>query len=271
MDDVLHRIDEWKPSTAAVGVLHDGGHSDHGPTDQAFPLASVTKLLTAYGVLIAAQDGLLHLDEPAGPDGSTVRHLLSHASGLPPAEDGPVTSAGKRRIYSNWGYEILGELVAERTGSEFAEHLAFEVFEPLRMETTRLDGSPAAGAVGTVDDLLLFAAEVLDPTLLDAATVEEATSPVFADLDGVLPGFGRQKPNSWGLGFEIRGSKDPHWTGPRMPARVCGHFGQSGSFLWIDRETGVACAFLSDQAFDSWAAEVWPEFNQAVWERATGR
>jgi hypothetical protein len=48
---------------------------------------------------------------------------------------------------------------------------------------------------------------------------------------GVVPGFGRQSRSDWGLGFEIRDRKAPHWTGQRNSPPTFGHFGRSGSFL----------------------------------------
>jgi CubicO group peptidase (beta-lactamase class C family) len=47
-------------------------------------------------------------------------------------------------------------------------------------------------------------------------------------------------PNDWGLGFELRDTKEPHWTGTRNSPRTYGHFGGSGSFLWLDPEPGDA-------------------------------
>lgn len=262
---VLSQVEEWPVDTVAVGVTDAGATLDHhGPTDQVFALASVTKLVTAMGTLIAVQDGLVHLDEPAGPEGATVRHLLAHASGMPPSEGGPSSPVGKRRIYSTPAYEVLGDLVGERVGVPFAEHVDVEVCQPLGMTATRITGSPGRDGEGTVDDLLLLGRELLSPTLLDAELFEEATSPVFPDLSGVLPGFGRQDPNPWGLGFEIRGRKSPHWTGSGNSPRTFGHFGQSGSFLWVDPDAGLACAELADRPFDAWAAEGWPPLSDAV-------
>jgi CubicO group peptidase (beta-lactamase class C family) len=265
--DVLARIDDWPVGAAAVGVTGpDAALATHGPVDEPFRFASVTKLLTAYAVLIAIQDGMLHLDEPAGPDGATVRHLLAHASGLPFSPGGPTSEPGARRVYSNLGYEVLGELVASRVGTTFAEHLDLEVFQPLGMSSTVLEGSPAAGGRGTVSDLLAFARELLRPTLLEEDLHREATTVDFPGLDGVLPGHGRQTPNDWGLGFELKGDKSPHWTGATHSTSTYGHFGQSGSFLWVDPERELACAFLTDRDYGAWAAEVWPDFNDAVLE-----
>ena len=270
MSDVLARIEDWGVITVAVGVAGpEGVCATHGPTDQTLPLTSVTKLLTAYAVLVAVQDGALHLDEPAGPTadaGATVRHLLAHAAGLPFKPNAPTQTPEKRRVYSNWGYEVLAELVAERVGLPFAEHLGIEVLEPLGMDDTSLEGSPAADARGTVDDLLAFVVEVLRPQLLEPALVEEACTVAFPGLDGVLPGFGRQSPNDWGLGFEIRGGKSPHWTGDRLPATTAGHFGQSGTFLWVDPDAEVGCVLLGDRDFGVWAKRAWPPFTNAVHE-----
>jgi CubicO group peptidase (beta-lactamase class C family) len=95
-------------------------------------------------------------------------------------------------------------------------------------------------------------------------TLGEATKVTFPGLVGVLPGFGRQEPNDWGLGFELRDAKAPHWTGRRNSPRTFGHFGRSGSFLWVDPEAEVACACLGDRDFGGWAADAWPALSDAV-------
>lgn len=270
LPDALATVADWPVDTVATAVT-DGSQTlaEQGPTDDVFAFASVTKLLSAYATLITIQDGVVHLDEPAGPDdapeGITVRHLLAHASGLPLERDGAAPSAvERRRIYSNWGFELLGDLVAERVGMPFTEHLEVEVLNPLQMGDTKLEGSPAHAASGTVNDLLRFARELLNPTLLDADLLANAVTVEFAGLDGVVPGFGRQQPCDWGLGFELKGSKDPHWTGAKLPERTFGHFGQSGSFLWVDPTREVACAELASEPFGAWAKKLWPPFNDVV-------
>jgi CubicO group peptidase (beta-lactamase class C family) len=86
----------------------------------------------------------------------------------------------------------------------------------------------------------------------------------FPGLVGVLPGFGRQDPNDWGLGPELRDHKSPHWTGSHNSPRTFGHFGQAGGFLWVDPEAGLACACLTDRPFGPWAAEAWPALADDV-------
>ncbi|MGH3672729.1 MAG: serine hydrolase, partial [Pseudonocardiaceae bacterium] len=83
-------------------------------------------------------------------------------------------------------------------------------------------------------------------------------------LDGVLPGYGMQRPNDWGLGFELKDHKSPHWTGSRNSARTFGHFGQSGTFLWVDPAADLACVALTSRDFGAWAREVWPSFTDRV-------
>jgi CubicO group peptidase (beta-lactamase class C family) len=261
----LQAIDGWPAETAAAGVAAaDGVLERRGPAERVLPWASVTKLLTASAVLVAAEEGILELDEPAGPPGSTVRHLLAHASGLPLDGDAPIAGPGERRIYSNPGFEALGRLVEERAEMPFADYLRGAVLDPVGMPDTKLIGSPAYGAHGPLEDLLRFGRELLDPRLLARETLDEATAVAFPGLAGVLPGYGRQEPNDWGLGFELRDGKSPHWTGARNSPRTFGHFGRSGTFLWVDPDAGLALAVLTDRQFGDWAAEAWPALSDAV-------
>ncbi|MEU2182190.1 serine hydrolase domain-containing protein [Streptomyces thermolilacinus] len=262
----LAMIENWPVPTAAAAVVRADGTlaGAHGPTERRFPLASVTKPLAAYAVLVAYEEGAVELEEPAGPEGSTVRHLLAHTSGLAFDEHRVMAAPGTRRIYSNAGFDVLADHVAKATGIPFAEYLRQAVLEPLGMRRTALEGSAAKDGVSTVDDLVRFAAEVQAPRLLDARTVLEAMTVVHPGLTGILPGYGHQRPNDWGLGFEIRDGKSPHWTGGSSSPRTFGHFGQSGTFLWVDPDAGAACVALTDRAFGPWAIEAWPPFTDAV-------
>ena len=211
----LALIENWPVPTAAAAVVRADGTvlGTHGPVGQRFPLASVTKPLAAYAALVAYEEGAIELDEPAGPPGSTVRHLLAHTSGLAFDEHRVTAPPGERRLYSNAGFEQLGDHLAKATDIPFAEYLRQAVLEPLGMTSTTLEGSPAKDGVSTVEDLVRFAAEVQAPRLLDPRTVAEAMTVQYPGTKGVLPGYGHQNPNDWGLGFEIRDAKSPHWTG----------------------------------------------------------
>ncbi|MGW0736926.1 serine hydrolase domain-containing protein [Streptomyces sp. NPDC002851] len=262
----LALIENWPVGTAAAAVVRADGSiaGTYGPTGHRFPLASVTKPLAAYAALVAYEEGAVDLDEPAGPEGATVRHLLAHTSGLAFDEHKVMAPPGTRRLYSNAGFEVLGDHIAKATDIPFPEYLRQAVFEPLGMTDSVLDGSPAKDGVSTVADLAKFAAEVQAPRLLDARTVLAAMTVTYRGASGILPGYGHQKNNDWGLGFEIRDHKAPHWTGSSSSPRTFGHFGQSGTFLWVDPDAGAACVALADRAFGPWAIDAWPVFTDAV-------
>ena len=135
--------------------------------------------------------------------------------------------------------------------------------------STELRGSPALGARSTVDDLLRFVAELQAPgRVLAPELLAEATTPQLPELDGILPGYGRQRPNPWGLGFELHGTKAPHWMPASASPAAFGHFGQRGGFLWVDPVAGVACVVLTDRPFGDWAVAAWPSLGEAVLESA---
>ena len=266
--DALRQADTWAvPHAGVVVVGRDGVLAQHGETTRVLPIASVAKPLTAATVLVAVAAGHLDLDEPVGPtaaEGATLRHLLAHAGGLGFEQDERTMAPGARRIYSNWGYEVAAAHAADRAGRPFAELVREHVTGPLGMQATELDGSPAYAMTSTVADLARFARELLAPDALPAAAQELLTTIAFPELDGVLPGFGRQRPNGWTLGLEVRGTKEPHWSGTRMSARAVGHFGRSGSLVWADHEADVALASLSGLDFGDWARSAWPALNDTV-------
>jgi CubicO group peptidase (beta-lactamase class C family) len=235
----------------------------HGPRDAELRWASVTKLLTGLALLVALEEGTVDLDEPAGPPDATLRHLLAHASGLPVDGSDPIAERGRRRIYSNTGIELAAKLLEERAEMPFVDYFVDAVARPLGL-AGRLDGSPAHAYHGPLDDLLALGRELLAPTLVAPETLAEATSVAFPGLVGVLPGFGRMEPNDWGLTFELRDAKSPHWTGSLNVERTFGHFGASGTFLWVDPAAGLACGVLTDRPFGDWAKEAWPALSDAV-------
>jgi CubicO group peptidase (beta-lactamase class C family) len=138
------------------------------------------------------------------------------------------------------------------------------VLEPLGMTVTELRGSPAHGVWSTVVDLTRFAGELLAPRLVSPETLAEATRVQLPGLSGVIPGLGRQEPSDWGLGFELKDAKRPHWTGNRNAPTTFGHFGGSGTFLWVDPVAELALVCLTDREFGPWALEAWPALADAV-------
>jgi len=271
----------WPVRTAALAVVGPAGMlAREGDTGHRFWLASVTKPLAGLAVLVAVQEGALELDEPlAGRrcwpaeladdlPGATVRHLLAHASGLAPDRMRRAAAMGSRRIYSNSGFDVLGELVAEVTEIPFENYLAEAVFAPLGMGSASLDGSPARDGWAAVDDLVPVLAELLAPgRVLDPTVAAEAATTQFPGLPGVLPGYGAQRDNVWGLGFEIRGEKQPHWTSAANSPASYGHFGQGGTMFWIDPAARLGLVALADERFGDWAIEAWPRLSTEVLHR----
>ena len=263
----LDPVGSWPVGAAAAAVVGPDGTvlETYGDQDKVFPLASVTKPLVALSVLVAVEEGALGLDDPAGPEGSTVRHLLAHASGLAPDKDLVVAKPGTRRIYSNAGFDVLGDHLAAVTGLGCADYLHQALAEPLGLAGTALVGPPHAGGESTVGDLALVAAELLRPgRLLHPTTVAALATVQFPGLSGVVPGYGRQQDNDWGLGFEIRDAKSPHWTGRGNHPSTYGHFGRSGTFLWVDPVARVGLVVLTDTEFEQWAKDAWPPLADAV-------
>jgi len=266
--DALDAIADWPVAGAAAAVVGPSGVlASHGDTGRVFELASVTKPLVARAAHIAIEEGVVELDTPAGPPGSTIRHLLAHASGLAMHSDRVLAKPGTRRMYSNHGFTVLAQTVEAESGIEFGRYLAEAVCEPLGMATTRLNGGAVAagfGATSTVADLAAFAGDLLRPSTVSAQLHAEATTVQFPGLDGVLPGYGVQRPNDWGLGFEIRDAKSPHWTGARNSARTYGHFGQAGGFIWADPGAELVLVALTDRDFGEWALDLWPAISDAA-------
>ncbi|MEX2659978.1 MAG: serine hydrolase domain-containing protein [Acidimicrobiales bacterium] len=262
---MLQVIDDWPVATVAAAVVGpEGVREARGPLDEVLAWASLTKLLSALAVHVACEEGTLRLDQPAGPPGSTIAHLLAHASGLGPGDGKALAGPGERRIYSNAGFELLADELATASGMPFGAYVDEAVLGPLGMASTRLEGSAAAGASGSTSDLVRFAVELQGPTVTAPATLARASAVAFPGLDGVLPGYGSQRPNDWGLGFEVRGTKAPHWTAPEGSPRTFGHFGRAGGFCWVDPDAGVACVSLADRDFGPWSQAAWPPLASAV-------
>ncbi|MDO5628054.1 MAG: serine hydrolase domain-containing protein [Mobilicoccus sp.] len=259
-------VQDWPVGAACVAVITPDGVVDVHDAGGRYPWASVTKIASALAVLDGCLEGVISLEDELGPPGASLRHLLAHASGVAMDSDDVLAGVGDRRIYSNRGIDLAADHLASATGRAFTEELDDRVLELLDMNDTSLEGPPAHGMVGTIGDLALLAKELLAPTLLMKQTVQWASTLAYPDLKGVLPGFGAQRPNDWGLGCEIRAEKSPHWTAPENSPATFGHFGQSGSFLWVDPQAQVACVSLSDTKFGEWAAKAWPTLSSAVLE-----
>ncbi len=142
-----------------------------------YSLASVSKPLTATGLMVLVEQGAVDLDRPINhqlgevhvrvrvgdPNGATVRQVANHTSGLPlhhhffadattrpPLEEtihrygNLVTEPGKRYQYSNLGYAVLERLIEHTSGVSYARFMSEKVFGPLGLEHTAVLQAPQA-------------------------------------------------------------------------------------------------------------------------------
>jgi CubicO group peptidase (beta-lactamase class C family) len=274
---------DWPVGRAGAAVVSPSGVDTAflgGVTGgDEFEVASVTKLMTSLAALAAVSSGRIGLDDPVPraadrPETVTLRHLLAHAGGYPFEPPGRPRPPEQRRIYSNVGFRLAAEAVADAVGMSFSSWLSASVLDPLEMTATRLvhrrgiDGDPAAGAASTLDDLVRLARCLLERgvPVVGPDLFAEATTVQFPGLAGLVPGVGRFDPCDWGLGFELHDGKRPHWMGDRRSPSAFGHFGATGCFLWVDPDAALAAAAVSDRSFDDgkWAMSTWPAWSDRL-------
>ena len=267
----LHLVTSWPVDHVAAAIVTARGVESIGDPDRPYRLASLSKPITAWAIMIGVEEAILELDAPlqhvAAPEGATLRHLLSHAAGFGFVGDTVLAGVGQRRMYSNTGIERAADELAGAAEMPFADYLTEAVFVPLGMRSTELHGSPAHGIMSTLDDTVRFVAEMRRPVLLAPTTHADVIRPQFPALAGIVPDVGKFDPCPWGLGVEVRGAKAPHWTGRANSAATFGHFGGAGTMMWVDPLADVGVVALTNRRFDEWSADalrLWPEFSDAV-------
>ena len=162
---------------------------------------------------------------------------------------------------------MLAGAVEQASEIAFDRYLAEAVFEPLGMGSSALAGGAEAAGFGGSRRWPTWPRSppiCCGPALVSQQMHADAVAVQFPGLAGVLPGYGTQRPNDWGLGFELRDGKSPHWTGSRNSARTFGHFGQSGTFIWVDPAADLALVVLTDRDFGDWAHPLWPALSDGV-------
>ncbi len=207
-----------------------------------------------------------------------------------------IAPAGGRVRYSNIGYWLAGAAAATATGRSYPAALRREVLEPFGLHDTfiapgeqladriarrygkakivnapygRQLASPSGGLFATAADLVRFAGIFLNngcledgSQVLSARSVRLMTTSQTGDLPGGIEGFREWPVASWGLGWELKGAKRAHWTGDFSSPATFAHFGQSGTLLWADPESGIACAILANRdLYTGWSV------NPARWAR----
>ena len=239
-----------------------------------FKIASLTKPITAIAILQLVERGHVGLDRPASeyledlPEpwrATTVRQLLGHTSGVPDylhvpgwswrdswrlershqevvrmAADAPMAfRSGARMAYSNTNYYLLGMIIERASGESYADYLQSQVFEPLGMFNSRLDGAAdivpgrvsgytsdggqlrnaeftsdtwayaEGGIVTTSQDLAKLERALLTQKLLTQASIDLMWTPVRLNdgAVGVIGDNGAGQPNHYGLGWFISSYK----------------------------------------------------------------
>ena len=184
--------------------------------------------------------------------------------GLPFEGAVPIAAPGSKRIYSNRGFDLLGQLIEERTGYRYPAYIQLQIAEPLGIET-HLSGRPSEGLNGGIESLAAFALELLEPTLLDRSLYNVGHHSCFSGAERrACPGSAASTPWTGASDSSSRDGKVPHWTGSKNSPATFGHFGGSGSFIWVDLQAGIALCSLSGHQFGDWALDAWPRLSDEV-------
>ncbi|WP_437649315.1 serine hydrolase domain-containing protein [Sorangium sp. So ce362] len=182
-----------------------------------FPMSSITKTFTGVAVMQLAEQGLISLDDPVSrhvpffrlddprAQDITVRHLLTHTSGLPDCDqlalwDDPqlddraleryvselpykelLAAPGERRVYSNDGFEVLGALVAQVTGEVFERRVERTLLAPLGMSASRMSAPPADPRVRAAGHVLGDAGEVATAPVYPWSRSHAASGTLFSN------------------------------------------------------------------------------------------
>ena len=181
---ILKEIEQRTIPSASVAVAKNGeiiwlesfGWADLEKKIKAtpqtpYPIASITKTMTATAVMLLAEQGKVDVNQPVenyvaplkltsykgNSQDATVRHLLNHTAGLamhfnyyyedeeydPPSVEEAIErygflihAPGEVFQYANLGYALLGHMISKVTGTEYEHFLRTEVFEPLGMNRT---------------------------------------------------------------------------------------------------------------------------------------
>ena len=262
--------------------------------DTIYDAASITKVVaTAPSIWMLIEEKKIDLDAPVkryipefSTDSITIRHLLTHTSGLRSgltlneqwlgydegirraAAETPRNAPGTIFRYSDVNFILLGEVVHRVSGMMLDEFAKKQVFEPLGMRDTgfrpmasRPMPSPRIAPTQTIEDGEMLRGMVHDPTSRRMGgvaghaglftTVDDLVKFARAVLDGFFPAgmTGMQSP----AGIAVRRAggfdMDSGYSRPRgnFPIGSFGHTGWTGGFLWIDPFSKTFYVFLSNR------------------------
>lgn len=277
--------------------------SEKMTVDTVFDLASLTKpIATATSIMILVERGVVRLRDPVanylpefGKNGKakiTIEQLLTHQGGLIPDnpladyQEGqakawqniwdlePTDALGKKFVYTDVGFIVLGEVVRRMTGQSVAQFAEENIFRPLGMLETgylpeaklaeraapteqregrwmrgevhdpraALLGGVAghAGLFSTANDLAIYANMLLskgsvgEAHVLSSQTLAEMIRP--RDIAGQLRGLGWDKLSKYSSN-----------RGEFFSSQSFGHGGFTGTAFWVDPELDLFVVFLSNR------------------------
>ncbi len=280
----------WSAVRGHAARPGDLAAGDLGPAPDVatqYKIGSVTKTMTAALVMLARERGEVSLDDPLGrflPDApfpdATLRALLCHSAGITAEPRGSwwerspgvdrtallaahqdaerVLESGSQHHYSNLGYGLLGEVVAEVTGSTWSEALHEQVLVPLGMSRTtyaaqepaaaglsvdaltgELVGEPhpdtgamaAAGQLwSTVEDLATWLGALVDP---DRSVLNEESLVAMRTPQASSPHDRAGSSYGLGLSISVGGGRMLVGHGGSMPGFTC------GALVDVDSRTGA--------------------------------
>jgi len=225
-------------------------------------IVSLSKGFTAMLIMMLAEEGKLTYDDPiinylpelnSLLDGITIRHLLTHTSGIPDVDDLGIdnprlTNAtalkklsklkstfrepGKKYRYSATGYLLLATIVERISKKTFSDLLTQKILDPLEMNNTSLSGRAVGmgGMRSTVDDLLKWEQSFYSEGLICQPTLVEAFIP-FPVKEGT---------STYGFGWNIS---------PKDESKLiwnAGNTGEYGAFMGRVLPEGIAIIMLTE-------------------------
>jgi CubicO group peptidase (beta-lactamase class C family) len=271
--------------------------------DSLFGVASVSKSVTATAVMMLVERGKIGINRAVqvylpefvgdGFEKVQVYHLLTHTSGLPyrsdlgPAEvgrSGIRLRPGQEMIYSNVGYDLLGEIVQRTSGQAFADFTRQHIFEPLGMSTAtfihpvgqercvrRRPGTSfdwPDDVVGETSTSSSLWATAMDMGIFGQAFLNEgcyggyhllSPASVAAMRRNQVPGLPREiirgvtiPPH--GFGWHVLDQIRLHNTPCLWSPQCYGYSGASGAFLWIDPVYEMVGVFFFARIHE----DIWP-------------
>jgi CubicO group peptidase (beta-lactamase class C family) len=270
-----------------------------------FALASLTKPLVGAACMVALEEGLLELDAEIRDGFTlrhVLSHCAGLPEAGLRWQEPPAYVPGTQRWYSNASYVLAAHLLEDASGMSCASYLQEAILAPLGMDASlglaggdaartarvwqpgrygddelfnsgrfRRDAPPQSGgyasarAYGKLLSCLLAGGSASGTGLLAEETVDEFLAPQLGPLPGGVNGVGEWPDLCWGLGFDVRGAREPHWAGPSLGPRTASHFGASGTLAWLDPERGLGLVALANRgSYSGWWREPWATLGTAV-------